>query len=259
MILQVIRGYVKFLFACRECGKSFETEAKSIWSQVRQRHDAILWLWETHNKISERLQNDPNNDPLQAKVQFPLTSQCMSCKLHLQNGTDTWMKPSVATFIINYYRIENIVAKTYPVIIDNIKSAPGEGEMDAEVLGDGREKDDILGDLGYGQDLLASAMSDVDDLDKKEGRGLGFEQFDAKLHRTDVRMHDLRDILKSLRKRKRVKSKPGERRQILGNMVEASGKNIGLVDDIDTNLHGRQIGDRRLQRKGKDTSYILIQ
>ena len=45
------------------------------------------------------------------------------------------MKPSVATFIINYYRIENIVAKTYPVIIDNIKSAPGEGEMDAEVLG----------------------------------------------------------------------------------------------------------------------------
>ena len=39
--------------------------------QVESYDDAILWLWERHNRVNARLASDRSTDPEHPKIQFP--------------------------------------------------------------------------------------------------------------------------------------------------------------------------------------------
>ena len=45
-------------------------ERRSIWS-VNSKKDAVLWLWESHNEVNDRLKADETEDPEFPKIQFP--------------------------------------------------------------------------------------------------------------------------------------------------------------------------------------------
>lgn len=54
-VLHAMHGYIKHFFGCTECSKHFQEMAKRnhIWN-VTSKDQAVLWLWSSHNEVSER-------------------------------------------------------------------------------------------------------------------------------------------------------------------------------------------------------------
>ena len=88
--------------------------------QVKSREDAILWLWERHNRVNARLASDLSSDPEYPKIQFPREEACVECRLPTsKNNTvvtspgygvsDTaWNKRVLLDFLKKHYGPDNI-------------------------------------------------------------------------------------------------------------------------------------------------------
>ena len=85
-----IRNYVRHYFACNDCRDHFLQMSTNVASEVSNKHDAVLWLWQAHNTVNERLRQekaaetspnlfkwDPRTDP---KTVWPTASECPECR-----------------------------------------------------------------------------------------------------------------------------------------------------------------------------------
>lgn len=55
IVLQVMRRYIQHFFGCRACAQHFEEMAKESMDSVKSLDQAVLWLWEKHNVVNNRL------------------------------------------------------------------------------------------------------------------------------------------------------------------------------------------------------------
>ena len=113
--LQAVHGYVKYFFGCTECSDHFQQMAtkQHIWS-VPTKDDAILWLWDAHNKVNARLKGDLTEDPEFPKIQYPKDETCGECRRlpttgnHSSNERFEWDKTEVLLFMKRIYLPQNI-------------------------------------------------------------------------------------------------------------------------------------------------------
>ncbi|GIY53600.1 sulfhydryl oxidase 1 [Caerostris extrusa] len=129
-VLFIIRDYVKYFFTCEECSKNFLKMAHNLETEVGNSQEAVLWLWEGHNKVNNRLSGDVTEDPQYPKVQFPSVEDCPKCVLRIDNEANEiiWDKPVVLEFLHNFYDKKNILSyserKTHRSLInDQINAA----------------------------------------------------------------------------------------------------------------------------------------
>lgn len=55
IVLQVMRRYIQHFFGCKACAQHFEEMAKESMDSVKSLDQAVLWLWEKHNVVNNRL------------------------------------------------------------------------------------------------------------------------------------------------------------------------------------------------------------
>ena len=78
--LYAVTSYIKHFFSCEECRKHFSELAETLRRRpISYDGDAILWLWEAHNIVSKRLQNEESTDPSHPKKLFPPLNLCPDC------------------------------------------------------------------------------------------------------------------------------------------------------------------------------------
>ncbi|XP_030368899.1 sulfhydryl oxidase 1 [Scaptodrosophila lebanonensis] len=112
-VLQAMHGYIKGFFGCTDCAEHFQAMAsrRKIWS-VPSKEEAILWLWQAHNEVNQRLAGDSTEDPEFPKTQFPTRSSCAQCYRGPSSTTShldiSWNKDAVLGFLNNIYNPEFI-------------------------------------------------------------------------------------------------------------------------------------------------------
>ena len=84
----VLHAMVKFVvkfFTCEECRLHFTDLVTSLMRDpLNYDGDAILWLWEAHNIVNNRLKDAKSTDPVYPKVLFPTYQVCPYCYVKLK-------------------------------------------------------------------------------------------------------------------------------------------------------------------------------
>uniref|UniRef100_A0AC34FJM6 Sulfhydryl oxidase n=1 Tax=Panagrolaimus sp. ES5 TaxID=591445 RepID=A0AC34FJM6_9BILA len=102
--LKAIQGWVKSFFGCKPCKKHFiemtEKTYKMDKEKIKNSEDAVLYLWNAHNIVNERLHGKPETeDPQFLKYQFPPEFLCKDC----QKSEDKFDDKKVMSFLNKYY------------------------------------------------------------------------------------------------------------------------------------------------------------
>uniref|UniRef100_A0A7M4EK35 Sulfhydryl oxidase n=1 Tax=Crocodylus porosus TaxID=8502 RepID=A0A7M4EK35_CROPO len=131
-VLQTMRGFMHHFYYCRSCSEHFEGMAKKSMDQVKSRDEAILWLWERHNTVNMR----SNEDPKFPKTRWPPSNLCPLCHNNLSESP--WNKTEVLSFLQRHYS---------PTNIENDELTRHRREVDGEAYM--KDKDHgLLGDKG---------------------------------------------------------------------------------------------------------------
>ncbi|CAH1965940.1 unnamed protein product [Acanthoscelides obtectus] len=103
--LRAMHGYIKNFFGCTECSNHFQEMAsrRNIFD-VSTRKKAVLWLWEAHNEVNNRLHGDLTEDPEFLKNPFPYRNRCPQC----QHPNGQWNEEEVYKYLTNMYNKDNI-------------------------------------------------------------------------------------------------------------------------------------------------------
>ncbi|XP_028939887.1 sulfhydryl oxidase 2 [Antrostomus carolinensis] len=110
IVLQVMRRYIHHFFGCKACAQHFEEMAKESMDSVKTFDKAVLWLWEKHNVVNNRLAGDLTEDPKFPKVQWPTPDICPTCHEEIK-GLHSWNEAQVLQFMKYHYNSENILYK----------------------------------------------------------------------------------------------------------------------------------------------------
>ena len=87
--LRVVAQFVKIFFSCEHCREHFSQMAQSLEEgRVAYDGDAVLWLWEAHNRVNRRLAKDISSDPLYPKTLFPSPNHCPYCYSPISSPDD---------------------------------------------------------------------------------------------------------------------------------------------------------------------------
>lgn len=135
MVLFTMRDYITKFLGCTVCSSNFEKETESLDSSLVARNSSVLWLWYTHNKVNQRLNNEKSNTsekkPL-AAVLFPSFKDCSACYTSEINdvGMDgknlediDWNSTSVLNYLIDMYKPGRIITPIeLASILTSIKS-----------------------------------------------------------------------------------------------------------------------------------------
>lgn len=105
LALYSIRDYIKYFFSCTSCARHFVTMSSDLESQLIHPNSSVLWLWEAHNKVNNRLMGEINEDPLHLKEQFPSKRLCTQCF----DSSESYSHPHILQFLANKYKPESIV------------------------------------------------------------------------------------------------------------------------------------------------------
>ncbi|XP_073169859.1 sulfhydryl oxidase 2 isoform X6 [Lepidochelys kempii] len=134
VVLQIMRRYIQHFFGCKACAQHFEEMAKESMESVKTLDKAVLWLWEKHNVVNDRLAGmggDPSEDPKFPKVPWPTPDLCPECHDEIK-GLHSWNEAQVLQFLKHHYHHENIL----------YKYAEGQVNANEIELGDVRERKD---------------------------------------------------------------------------------------------------------------------
>ncbi|XP_065593409.1 sulfhydryl oxidase 2 [Cyrtonyx montezumae] len=107
-VLHIMRRYIHHFFGCRACAQHFEEMAKESMDSVQTWDKAVLWLWEKHNVVNNRLAGDLTEDPRFPKVQWPTPDLCPACHEEMK-GLHSWNEAQVLQFMKHHYGSENIL------------------------------------------------------------------------------------------------------------------------------------------------------
>lgn len=67
-VLLAMRAYVTNFFGCKNCAQHFKQMSANISDNLRYPNSSVMWLWQAHNQVNERLKGDASEDPLHPKV-----------------------------------------------------------------------------------------------------------------------------------------------------------------------------------------------
>ncbi|XP_017844940.1 sulfhydryl oxidase 1 [Drosophila busckii] len=103
VFLASVHGFVKHFFGCSNCVQHFlaMAERRQLFA-VRQRDAEVLWLWQAHNEINQRLAGDSTEDPKFPKQQFPSYSECSNCR-ESKSQNASWLPSQVLAFLQDFY------------------------------------------------------------------------------------------------------------------------------------------------------------
>ncbi|CAG5127012.1 unnamed protein product [Candidula unifasciata] len=105
-VLLAVRDYMKDFFGCQECSRNFLWLTRSIKTKVVNHKAAVLWLWESHNSVNQRLHGDPSEDPKFPKIEFPSENMCPHCRVRTfpaTGSTWSWDTTRVMEFLVKFY------------------------------------------------------------------------------------------------------------------------------------------------------------
>ncbi|KAJ6657379.1 hypothetical protein lerEdw1_002546 [Lerista edwardsae] len=106
-VLPTMRAYVQYFFGCRECADHFEGMAAESMRNVKNKNEAVLWLWSRHNRVNARLAGTSSDDPKFPKIQWPPQDLCWSCQLTI-NGRRMWDERAILRFFKFHFSRANI-------------------------------------------------------------------------------------------------------------------------------------------------------
>lgn len=133
MVLTTMRDYITKFLGCTVCASNFEKETEGLESSLTSRNSSVLWLWYTHNKVNQRLNNEKQSNKLAlTEVLFPSHKACSTCYrsdisevgLDGKNLEDVeWNSESVFNFLVDLYKPDRIVTPIeFASILTSIKS-----------------------------------------------------------------------------------------------------------------------------------------
>ena len=85
--LTIITKFIRNFFSCTVCQEHF-TKMSMVVMEGWDNGDAILWLWEAHNVVNERLKIEGGGDPYYPKTLFPSIHRCPYCYQRVGAGTE---------------------------------------------------------------------------------------------------------------------------------------------------------------------------
>ncbi|KAI3453095.1 hypothetical protein Pfo_009758 [Paulownia fortunei] len=112
MAFTTICDFIHNFFICEECRQHFYDMCSSVSNPFKKAHDFVLWLWNAHNKVNERLMKEEASlgtaDPKFPKTIWPPRQLCPSCYLRESRKDDgnsqiDWDHDEVYRFLIGYY------------------------------------------------------------------------------------------------------------------------------------------------------------
>uniref|UniRef100_A0A8C4XMD0 thiol oxidase n=1 Tax=Falco tinnunculus TaxID=100819 RepID=A0A8C4XMD0_FALTI len=124
-VLQIMRRYIQHFFGCRACAQHFEEMAKESMDSIKTLDEAVLWLWEKHNVVNNRLAGDLTEDPKFPKVQWPTPDICPACHEEIK-GLHSWNEAQVLQFMKYHYKSENILYKYTESQTDSSETEQGD-------------------------------------------------------------------------------------------------------------------------------------
>uniref|UniRef100_A0A6G1S6U4 Sulfhydryl oxidase n=1 Tax=Aceria tosichella TaxID=561515 RepID=A0A6G1S6U4_9ACAR len=121
LVLTTMRDYITKFFGCTVCSSNFEKETKNLEDSLKHRNSSVLWLWNTHNFVNQRLNNERPRDKIKPLVDviYPRHPRCPECyKTDVKDiGTDgktlddiEWSLTSVLEFLTATFRADKIVS-----------------------------------------------------------------------------------------------------------------------------------------------------
>lgn len=133
MVLTTMRDYITKFLGCTVCASNFEKETEALESSLTSRNSSVLWLWYTHNKVNQRLNNEKQSNKLAlTDVLFPSHKSCSTCYksdisgvgLDGKNLEDVeWNSESVFNYLVDLYKPDRIVTPIEMAsILTSIKS-----------------------------------------------------------------------------------------------------------------------------------------
>ncbi|KAH8341871.1 hypothetical protein KR059_003141 [Drosophila kikkawai] len=106
-VLLTIHGFAKYFFGCSDCSRHFQEMAKRRrLASVKSHDEEILWLWEAHNEVNQRVASDSTEDPKFPKLQFPSEEDCPTCRS--SNNSSEWQREEVLKYLKTIYDRENL-------------------------------------------------------------------------------------------------------------------------------------------------------
>ncbi|KAL8463546.1 hypothetical protein ACS0TY_034270 [Phlomoides rotata] len=112
MAFTTICDFIHNFFICEECRQHFYAMCSSVKSPFKKSRDFVLWLWNAHNKVNERLMKEEASletaDPAFPKIIWPPRQLCPSCYRSTSGKDDAthqidWDKDVVYNFLRDYY------------------------------------------------------------------------------------------------------------------------------------------------------------
>ncbi|XP_010924152.2 sulfhydryl oxidase 1 isoform X2 [Elaeis guineensis] len=104
--------FIHNFFICEECRRHFYEMCSSVSVPFKTTRNLSLWLWNTHNKVNERLMKEEKElgtgDPMFPKIIWPPKQLCPSCypsssrKITGTSQVD-WNEDEVFKFLVQYY------------------------------------------------------------------------------------------------------------------------------------------------------------
>nr|XP_054769735.1 sulfhydryl oxidase 2-like [Lytechinus pictus] len=104
-VLHAMKGYILAFFSCQNCRENFHHEVADLDDSVTSLDSAILWLWQTHNRVNKRLRGDLSEDPDHPKQSFPPRTICASC--YASTNVELWEERRILGFLKDYYSLRN--------------------------------------------------------------------------------------------------------------------------------------------------------
>ncbi|KAM7463477.1 hypothetical protein LguiA_031598 [Lonicera macranthoides] len=104
--------FIHNFFICEECRQHFYEMCSRISTPFSRSRDLVLWLWNSHNKVNERLIKEESSlgtgDPKFPKMIWPHKQLCPSCYLSQSQKKNMrsrieWDNDEVLKFLVSYY------------------------------------------------------------------------------------------------------------------------------------------------------------
>lgn len=120
LVLTTMRDYITQFLGCTVCATNFAKETENMLNSITAKNSSVMWLWRTHNQISERINNEKETEikPL-IEIIFPAHNKCPRCiatqisEVGVDGKTLTdvvWNLPAVFDYVCALYKPENVVS-----------------------------------------------------------------------------------------------------------------------------------------------------
>ncbi|KAL3825411.1 hypothetical protein ACJIZ3_021440 [Penstemon smallii] len=112
MAFTTICDFIHNFFICEECRHHFQEMCSNVSKPFKKSRDFVLWLWNAHNKVNERLMKVEESagtvDPKFPKIIWPSRQHCPSCyasqsRKDNDNSQINWDSNEVYKFLIGHY------------------------------------------------------------------------------------------------------------------------------------------------------------